>query len=61
MKDLIDKYVDKTVRIWDGGFYIDVIIKDVKISWGKERYLVTPISGKGEAWVESIQLELELD
>jgi hypothetical protein len=28
------------------------MVKDAKISWGKPRFLIQPVSGKGTQWVE---------
>lgn len=35
-------------------FHIDVTIIDIKTSWGKTRYLVRPVFGYGDSWVENI-------
>ncbi len=56
MKALIEKYVGKKGTIFAGGLTVEVEVKDVKLAWGKERYLVAPIAGSGEVWVESITL-----
>lgn len=57
MKDLIDKYVGKPAKIQtEDGLWIEVEIKDVKTSYGKERFLVTPVSGSGEVWKEQVIL-----
>lgn len=58
MKDIIEKYVDKegsvtlngTNRI--NGIAFNVRILDYKEAYGKKRWLVAPLSGKGTAWVE---------
>lgn len=36
------------------GFEIWVEIIDYKQSYGRDRWLVKPVSGEGEAWVEKI-------
>lgn len=36
------------------GLLIEVEIEDVKNSYGKNRYLVSPLAGGGRIWVESI-------
>lgn len=56
MKELYEKYVGKGGHIFLGGLKIHVICKDVKLSWGKERFLVEPTAGQGEIWVESLIL-----
>lgn len=38
-----------------GGLRIEVEILDVKVSYGRNRYLIAPIAGAGEIWVESIE------
>ena len=57
MKDLYEKYVGKEGTIRLGGLTIDVLVGDVKNSYGKERYLVTPKAGAGEIWVEAVTLK----
>lgn len=56
MKELIEKYVGKKATINCFGLQVEVEIKDVKVAYGQERYKVTPISGKGEVWVEKVSL-----
>lgn len=56
MRALIEKYVGKKGRILAGGLGVDVEIVDVKMSYGKERFLVIPIAGDGATWVESVKL-----
>ncbi len=34
--------------------HIEVRILDVKDSWGRIRYLVTPVSGEGQTWKENV-------
>lgn len=36
-----------------GGLIVEVKVLDYKVSWGKERWLVSPVSGSGETWVEA--------
>ena len=38
------------------GLEIEVEVKDHKNSYGKDRCLVTPISGKGEVWMENVSI-----
>ena len=57
MKDLIEKYVGKKVGVnFTGNVIVYCAVQDVKIAWGKERYLVSPVSGEGEIWVEHVEL-----
>lgn len=62
MKDLIEKYVGKRALIADGrmhgfqGLQYEVLIKDVKVTWNRERFLVTPVAGRGECYVENLTL-----
>lgn len=39
-----------------GGVMVEVKIKDFKTSWGQSRYLIEPISGQGEIWVQNLQM-----
>lgn len=54
MIELIEQYVGRTGVIKLDGLEIEVKIGDVKQSWGKTRYLVSPVAGEGEKWVENI-------
>jgi hypothetical protein len=57
MKKEIDAFVGKKGSIVViGGLMVDVLIKDVKQSYGKNRFLVSPIKGSGETWVEKVTL-----
>ncbi len=49
---MIQKYVDKQGSVLIGGMRVNVRIIDVKESYGKQRWLVAPLSGMGQAWVE---------
>ncbi len=57
MKEEIEKYVGKTATITIIGLTVRVKIINIKNSWGHLRYLITPIEGSGESWVESVTLE----
>lgn len=37
-----------------GELHIDVRVLDVKQSYGKTRYLVQPIAGSGQQWMEQV-------
>ena len=37
-------------------FLVPVEVKDAKQSYGRVRYLVTPVGGAGEAWVDTDRL-----
>ena len=41
-----------TVKL--GGLVVEVTVIDVKNSYGRDRYLISPVSGTGEIWVEAI-------
>lgn len=53
MKELL-AVINKEGFITTGGLRVDVKVTDVKQSYGRTRYLVTPIAGEGEVWVESV-------
>ena len=57
MKELVEKYVGKGAMIKLGGLVVNVIIEDVRQSWGRVRFQVSPISGHGSIWVETITLD----
>lgn len=56
MKELM-KAVGKKGEIEIGNLKVKVKVLDVKQSYGRSRYLVTPVSGSRETWVEQIVLE----
>lgn len=56
MKDLYEKYVGQKALVVLEGLKVEVIIVDVKISYGRERYQVEPVSGEGSKWVEKVTL-----
>ena len=37
-----------------GDLTIDVMVRDFKQSYGKDRWLVEPVTGSGSTWVEKI-------
>jgi hypothetical protein len=41
-----------TVMVRFGDIDVECRILDVKQSWGKPRFLVTPMAGQGDQWVE---------
>lgn len=57
MKETYEKYVGKEARILLGDLEVNVVIEDVKTSYGRERYLVSPIAGEGKVWVETVTLK----
>ena len=44
--------IGKEGSIAIGGLRVKVIVTDVKNSYGKDRYEVTPIAGSGSIWTE---------
>lgn len=57
MKNKIQEFVGKKGWIELGGLEVGVEVKDVKNTYGRDRYLVSPISGQGEVWVEKVNIE----
>ncbi len=53
MKEMM-QYIGKHYSIHLGGLAVHVEIIDVKQSYGRTRFLVKPLQGRGEVWVESI-------
>jgi len=39
---------------------VAVVVKDARHNFGRVDYLVVPVSGRGEAWVQGGRLEWEL-
>lgn len=54
MKAEIEKYVGKKGWVRLGGLKVEIEILDYKHSYGRERWLVTPIAGADEVWVELV-------
>jgi hypothetical protein len=46
--------IGKKATIPFGKLTINVRVKDYKYTYGRHRWLVEPISGTGEMWVESL-------
>jgi hypothetical protein len=49
--------IGKQVYYVDGSFRFTCLVKDVKMGYGNARFLISPISGFGEKWVELSHLE----
>ena len=48
------QYIGKRAYWTPGnGLSFAVVIKDMKTSYGCKRYLVAPVEGQGETWVQS--------
>lgn len=57
MKKEVNDFVGKKVLVNLGlSVKVEVKILDVKNTYGRTRYLITPISGTGEMWVETVYL-----
>ena len=41
-----------TQEVLLGGLTVKVKVLDYKQSYGKDRWLITPVEGSGEVWVE---------
>jgi len=54
MKNKIQEFVGKAATVKLGGLVVEVTVIDVKNSYGRDRYLISPVSGTGEIWVEAI-------
>lgn len=56
MTKQINKYIGSTGRIKAGSLSVDVTVLDVKNTYGRNRFLVEPVSGQGKQWVENIRV-----
>ncbi len=45
--------IGKTALIANGPLKIEVTVLDYKYTYGRDRWLVSPVSGSGKCWVES--------
>lgn len=51
------KYIGKRATVSGSGTTkFEVEIVDVKERWGILRFLVTPVAGSGESWVEHVNM-----
>lgn len=60
MKELLEKIGKQALYNANGfgSFMVKVKVLDVKMSYGKVRYLITPMSGSGEIWVEQLNFKI---
>lgn len=56
IKSRLSNLVGKEAYIWTSGLVIYVTIEEIKVTYGKIRYLVSPVQGEGKSWVENVQL-----
>jgi len=55
LKDKL-RLVGRHALITMGKMQVKVEILDYKRTYNRDRYLVAPLAGKGEAWVESLEV-----
>ncbi len=46
--------IGKVREIDVNGLAVDVMVNDVKQAYGRTRYLVSPVAGRGQVWVERL-------
>jgi hypothetical protein len=54
----LSKAIDTTALLSEGVLSFPVLIKDAKMAYGQARYLITPIGGKGEVWVNKERVKI---
>lgn len=54
----LGKAIDTTALLSEGVLSFPVLIKDAKMAYGQARYLITPIGGKGEVWVNKERVKI---
>jgi hypothetical protein len=47
--------IGKIVELPLNGMVVQVKVLDFKLSYGRERWLVTPVAGSGQVWVENVK------
>jgi hypothetical protein len=57
MKEKLQKIGSEATLKTSWGFNIQVEIIDFKQSYGRDRWLVKPLAGNGEAWVENLIIQ----
>ena len=48
----MQRAIGQQVNYESHGLMFRCTVKDVKVGWGKPRFLIAPVSGSGETWVE---------
>ncbi len=49
-----NKLIGTTAKYTPGnGLAFSVLIKDIKMAYGCKRYLIAPVDGSGETWVQT--------
>ena len=51
--------IGKTGKVFEGNLVFRVKILDVKQSYGKTRWLVSPLEGSGQEWTERVEIDHE--
>lgn len=55
MKQLDRSIVGKKVFVkYNNTMSVEVEVIDIQIFYGKKRYLIAPVAGKGTTWIENI-------
>jgi len=54
----LTEFVGKKAYVQENGLVFTVTITDVKQSYGNVRYLVTPLSGYGQTWMNATRLRV---
>jgi len=49
------KNIGRIATIEINKFTFEVKVLDFKLSYGRERWLVTPVAGLGKVWVENVK------
>ena len=50
-------YLGKRAIVYLGGLHVAVVIANVKQSYGRTRFLVSPVAGSGSVWVENVAVQ----
>lgn len=50
-------YLGKRATIYVGGLHVEVDIINLKQSYGRTRFLVSPVAGSGSVWVENVAVQ----
>lgn len=56
MNKKVGEEVGKNAYVIIGKVKFEVLVKDIKNSYGKTRYLIAPIAGRGEMWTEKVSI-----
>ncbi len=59
MIEELAKLVGRSATLTVGELRVEVTVTDVRANFGRTDYLITPVTGSGQAWVSQTSITLE--